>query len=187
MRARRPPQSKGPRKALPGPDRPAIGVAPSGTSTSLRVSRRTFGLAAAGAALPLLRRERPQSNAQQTDYVPPQRPLLADLPPFADALEFTSRTGGSQGGAVPDVAGSIAARWRVSRGARVEPRVHDAPCRRSAPLYVSRQRRPAGGLREAVGRLGATGEWPTFERAARALCRSLPVSECAALRLDRRR
>ena len=55
-------------------------------------------------------------------------------------------------------------------------------------LYTFRvERRPAGGIGEAAGRLGATGERPAFERAARALCRPLPVSERAALRLDRRR
>ena len=54
------------------------------------MSRREFGRVAAGAAVPLLTRER-QSTAQQSDYVPPPRPLLADAPPFAGALEFTSR------------------------------------------------------------------------------------------------
>jgi DUF1680 family protein len=63
----------------------------SGQRRSRLVSRRQFGLVAAGSALPLLARERRQSTAQQPDYVPPPRPLLADGPPFAGALEFTSR------------------------------------------------------------------------------------------------
>jgi uncharacterized protein len=61
----------------------------NGTSQSLRVSRRRFGLVAAGAALPLLGRQRPQLNAQQPDYVPPQRALVPDVPPFAGTLQFT--------------------------------------------------------------------------------------------------
>jgi uncharacterized protein len=60
----------------------------SGTSQSFKVSRRKFGLVAAGAALPLLGRPRP--NGQQPDYVPPPRPLVPDVPPFAGALQFTS-------------------------------------------------------------------------------------------------
>jgi uncharacterized protein len=59
----------------------------SGISQSLKVSRRKFGLVAAGAALPLLGRPRP--NGQQPDYVPPPRPLVPDVPPFAGALQFT--------------------------------------------------------------------------------------------------
>jgi DUF1680 family protein len=54
------------------------------------MSRREFGRVAAGVAVPLLTHGR-QSTAQQSDYVPPPRPLLADAPPFAGALKFTSR------------------------------------------------------------------------------------------------
>jgi uncharacterized protein len=63
----------------------------SGTSQSLQVSRRKFGVVAAGAALPLLGRQRPQPNAQQPDYVPPPRPLVPDTAPFAGTLDFAPR------------------------------------------------------------------------------------------------
>jgi len=57
------------------------------------ISRREFGgLVAAGAALPLRVAAEPvQANPQQPDYVPPPRPLVPDVPPFAGRLEYARR------------------------------------------------------------------------------------------------
>ncbi len=57
------------------------------------ISRREFGgLVAAGAALPLCAAaEGVQANPQQPDYVPPPRPLVSDVPPFAGKLEYARR------------------------------------------------------------------------------------------------
>ncbi len=52
------------------------------------MSRRRFGMVAAGAALPLVGRAPEQASPQQPDYVPPPRPLLPDAPPFAGPLTF---------------------------------------------------------------------------------------------------
>jgi DUF1680 family protein len=54
-----------------------------------KLTRREFGgLVSAAAALPLLGGSQTAPTAQP-DYVPPQRPLLPDAPPFEGRLEFT--------------------------------------------------------------------------------------------------
>ncbi len=59
----------------------------TGSFTSL--TRREFtGLVAACASLPIAGAAREQA-APQKDYVPPPRPLVPDVPPFAGALEFS--------------------------------------------------------------------------------------------------
>jgi DUF1680 family protein len=55
-----------------------------------RISRRKFGVRlAAVAALGLPGADRSQAHPQQPDYVPPPRPLVAEVPPFSGPLEFT--------------------------------------------------------------------------------------------------
>jgi len=58
-----------------------------------RISRREFGVVlAAGAALPLSAAgQGSQTSPQPPDYVPPPRPLVAEVPPFSGTLAFTSK------------------------------------------------------------------------------------------------
>jgi len=64
----------------------------SRTNRSSRISRREFGVVlAAGAALPLSAATRSQAQSQPPDYVPPPRPLVAEVAPFSGKLEFTSK------------------------------------------------------------------------------------------------
>lgn len=64
----------------------------SATPKRTHLSRREFGgLVSSVATLPMLGRQNTQPAAPQPDYVPPARPGVPDVPPFAGTLAFARK------------------------------------------------------------------------------------------------
>ena len=159
----------------------------SSTNETSRINRREFGvLLTAGAALqaPRAAAEAP-ATCPAADYVPPPRPLVAEVPPFSGPLAFTPNR------VVPRVEPFPMAQVRLLPGTLY----HDAQewnrgtwrdSAGSAAVHLPSERRTAGGRGDAVRRLGTAGKRPAFERTARTLHRPLSFGERAPLRLHRR-